>query len=207
MAQADENAVVVDQVEVILGNVAKLRTKLLALRQSNGKEYDRVLKQSFPLDALTLIEMLSVECGNRTALLAARFDELADAVLSDEDEGEGEGDIGMSVEEGEAVAVLVAYLKDKPDLPDSVKAAIALLEESEGEAEDEGEAEGEDEGAGGVEAAVAGVNAPAGASVLDGAELTDDSVGGFVPQQEANDAGQAVDDTGAASAGESESPK
>jgi hypothetical protein len=136
MAKAEENVgqqpppEAVDAVQVILGNIGQLRKKLLELRGVNHKEYDRVLKQTYPLDILTLLELLAVEAGNRTAALAYRFDELASYVLPDEDDAaeddaEGEGD---DDEEIKAVRIVAEFVRSLSDLPEDVKAALVSLE-------------------------------------------------------------------------------
>jgi len=138
-----------DAIKGILGNIAMMRARLLKLRKENAREYDRVLKQGFPLDMLTLVELLAVEAGNRTVALMARFDELADIVEGNTPEG----DVGLTDEETDALRVLVEFVAAMPpeSVPDPVKAALetfrssGLLDEDEDEDADEDEDEDEDE--------------------------------------------------------------
>jgi len=148
MAQVPNDPVQVqegDIVQLVLGKIAELRARLLKLRGSSQKEYDRVLKQGFPLDVLALLEAVALDYGNRTAALAYRFDELAIAVLPDEGDDEGEdedeGEDAGGAAEIEAARVLVQYLEGLPDLPPNVVEAVTLLKASDLFAKDDDEPE------------------------------------------------------------------
>lgn len=122
-----------DAIQVALGNIAQARVRLLKARASNPKEYDRLLKQSFPIDVLNMLEAVTVEYGNRFNALAYDLAELALAV-----EGEGEEDEWPEGEDaGEnddsdagvaAARTVLLFVRALPDLPEDVKAAVAVLE-------------------------------------------------------------------------------
>jgi hypothetical protein len=158
-----------DAVQSVLVSIGQLRAKLLKLRGSNPKEYDRVLKQGFPLDVLTLLELISVEFGNRTAALAYRFDGLANIVLAEGGDDDDDDDEPLDDEASDkgidAVRVIADYVRGLADTPDSVKAAIAELESGGLWDEDEPDEDGEPDEAG---AAV----------ITDGAGSSDEAVSG-----------------------------
>jgi len=141
-----------DVIESVLGDIAQIRSRLLESRARNPKEYDRLLKQAFPVDVLNLLESSTIEMANRVSSLLLSVAELHAAVHEDDDGGE-DGD--EPDEEIEAARTVLRFVRTLPNLPEEVMAAVGTLEDSglldddEDEAGDEGaagdEGEGEDE--------------------------------------------------------------